>query len=1224
MKKLVNFVAFLLLFTGQLFSQSAGEYVFSYSTGTYTTISGTSSTATGDDGTQNVTIPFTFNYCGQAYTSARICTNGWLEIGTTYAGNDWTNDMASTTVKPVVAGLWDDLYLSAGNILYTTLGTSPNQIFVVQWTDVLWYYSGGTPQNFQIRLYQTTNVIDIIYGTMTTPVGGPFASIGINDQTGGSTHFLSVTPESPPLVSNTTANNSVSAITYLTSGTTYTFSPPATPILYVAPGSLAFGYVPYPGIGTEQSYVLSGAYLNEGPIVVTAPAAFGVSLTTGGPYTPSVNLVYTPPTLSNTNIYVMFTPLAANNQYSDNVTNVGGGASANVAVTGSSALIYCTAGSNTCDEYIGRVQVATIDNSSSCVTGGYTDYTSISTNMMIAVGYPITITNPMPYSADQCAVWGDWNKDGDFYDTGESFTLTNVGGAGASFTGTITPPAGAVEQSTRLRIRITYTGILDPCGATIYGEVEDYLVNITLPACPQPYALNATNITATSANLTWTPVGAETAWEYIYGMSPLPAPSGSGTPTTSSTANPISPLLPQTTYQYYVRADCGGEGFSDWSGPYTFSTPVSCPAPTALIVTNITGTSANLSWTPGGTETAWEYAYGVPPFPVPSGAGTATGSSIENPISPLISHTTYQYYVRANCGVGDLSSWSGPYTFTTTCDIANLLLSESFSTGFWPSGWTEQLTGLITSSHWTFPTSNVAGGIAPEAEAVYYPGEGATQADNDRLVSPAINTSGLTSLHVSFHQMLNDYVCCSNVWIKVQSSSDGVNWTDEWSYLGGRNESIPAEIKELDIINNLGATTYIAWTLSGFTYDINYWYIDDVCIEALITCPAPTALTAVPSPFQAVLGWTETGTAISWDIEYGTTPYTYTGIPTITGVTNPYTLSGLIPVTEYTYKVRAICGDETSNWSEPQTFTTTLPPPEVYLGEDVFICTGETVTLDAGNPGATYLWSTGETTQTIAVTTSGLYGVMVTNAGGSGYDEVNVTFYPLPIADAGSDVLIYIGYPPLSAQLNASGGVSYLWSPATGLSDLTIPNPVASPSSTTVYTVTVTDANGCIDSDDVTVEVMDVRCGINMNKVLVCHYPPGNPGNPQTICIDAHAVPAHLAEHNGDHLGSCQGTDSYLIAVQETEPLEAFSVNVYPNPFENSCNIDVVMDQASQTTVRVVDVLGRVLGKVYAGQLSKGTHNFTWSYDNNANSGSIYYLQVITNKDLRTVKLFVK
>ena len=61
-------------------------------------------------------------------------------------------------------------------------------------------------------------------------------------------------------------------------------------------------------------------------------------------------------------------------------------------------------------------------------------------------------------------------------------------------------------------------------------------------------------------------------------------------------------------------------------------------------------------------------------------------------------------------------------------------------------------------------------------------------------------------------------------------------------------------------------------------------------------------------------------------------------------------------------------------------------------------------------------------------------------------------------------------------QLNGTGGATYSWAPSTGLSCSNCQNPIASPTVTTIYTLTVTDANGCTDSDTVTVFV-DIACG---------------------------------------------------------------------------------------------------------------------------------------------------
>jgi hypothetical protein len=81
---------------------------------------------------------------------------------------------------------------------------------------------------------------------------------------------------------------------------------------------------------------------------------------------------------------------------------------------------------------------------------------------------------------------------------------------------------------------------------------------------------------------------------------------------------------------------------------------------------------------------------------------------------------------------------------------------------------------------------------------------------------------------------------------------------------------------------------------------------------------------------------------------------------------------------------------------------------------------------------------------------------------------VSVTVLPLPVIAAGEDAELCIGE---TTQLHASGGVSYRWSPADGLSCTDCADPVASPAATTTYTVTGTSTNGCTASDAVTVAV---------------------------------------------------------------------------------------------------------------------------------------------------------
>jgi len=140
---------------------------------------------------------------------------------------------------------------------------------------------------------------------------------------------------------------------------------------------------------------------------------------------------------------------------------------------------YCYAEGDYCAEgdYISRVQVGDIDNVSGC--DNYGDYTSLSTSMEIGEGYPIQVDNYNPYDdQDQCGIWVDWNQDLDFKDAGETIAVSGTPGYGP-YTATITPPSWAVLGDTRMRVRIRWTGDVEPCAVTDYGDVEDYTITVT-------------------------------------------------------------------------------------------------------------------------------------------------------------------------------------------------------------------------------------------------------------------------------------------------------------------------------------------------------------------------------------------------------------------------------------------------------------------------------------------------------------------------------------------------------------------------------------------------------------------------------------------------------------------------------------------------------------------------------------------------------------------------
>jgi hypothetical protein len=161
---------------------------------------------------------------------------------------------------------------------------------------------------------------------------------------------------------------------------------------------------------------------------------------------------------------------------------------------------------------------------------------------------------------------------------------------------------------------------------------------------------------------------------------------------------------------------------------------------------------------------------------------------------------------------------------------------------------------------------------------------------------------------------------------------------------------------------------------------------------------------------------------------------------------------------------------------------TVNPLPTVSVNSAT-ICAGGSATLTATTSASSpsYLWSPGGAT-TVSITVSPAstttYTVTVTDGttscanSGSG----TVTVHPAPTADAGADKTVCADNPVgIGGSPTSSGGTgpyTYSWTPATGLSDATAANPTASVTSTTTYTVTVTDAHGCTGIDSVVVTVI--------------------------------------------------------------------------------------------------------------------------------------------------------
>lgn len=216
----------------------------------------------------------------------------------------------------------------------------------------------------------------------------------------------------------------------------------------------------------------------------------------------------------------------------------------------------------------------------------------------------------------------------------------------------------------------------------------------------------------------------------------------------------------------------------------------------------------------------------------------------------------------------------------------------------------------------------------------------------------------------------------------------------------------------------------------------------------------------------------------------------------------------------------------------------------VDVGPDTTVCPGVAVTIDAGSGYTSYLWNTGETTQTIMQDSVSAYWVTVADANGCATsDTMMLMNFTAPVVDLGPDSMIC---PGSNYTLDAgSGGVTYLWS--TGANTQTISVGAAG-----TYSVTCTDANGCDGMDTVIITVSSGPVLDLGGDTTVCDYDslvldagPGFAsylwGGGSTAQTEAALVTGNYTVTINDSSG-CVQTDDINVTVS-TSPVAAFTSN---------------------------------------------------------------------------------
>ncbi len=145
--------------------------------------------------------------------------------------------------------------------------------------------------------------------------------------------------------------------------------------------------------------------------------------------------------------------------------------------------------------------------------------------------------------------------------------------------------------------------------------------------------------------------------------------------------------------------------------------------------------------------------------------------------------------------------------------------------------------------------------------------------------------------------------------------------------------------------------------------------------------------------------------------------------------------------------------------------TVTIKQVPAFAGNDTSVCKGDPAHLSASG-GVQYLWDSGHHTKDVLIipATDTIYYVTVTdNQGCKGEDSIRINLLPLPIAEAGEDQYIC---PKSSAILTASGGANYAWSTGDNTQSITVFPPASA-----IYQVSITDTNGCKNSDSLIIFV---------------------------------------------------------------------------------------------------------------------------------------------------------
>ncbi len=334
--------------------------------------------------------------------------------------------------------------------------------------------------------------------------------------------------------------------------------------------------------------------------------------------------------------------------------------------------------------------------------------------------------------------------------------------------------------------------------------------------------------------------------------------------------------------------------------PYNVCLPVS-----AMVATNKTDAGFTASWTRGGEETAWIVKYGEAGFDVESEGTLQNVTDTFCVISGLNASTAYDVYVKASCDAQHTSGWSLA-TFTTECGAESVPYSETFEnvTGSYviPECWERVISYTSGSSLYPYVySSNAHNG----SKCLYMYIPSSTTASENIIALPPVDD--INTLKVSLWAKYSSNVpqafeigyMRNGEFTAVKSITLTTTYQQYTAYMS----QAPADADKI-AIRAYHASTYV------------YVYVDDIEVDVIPSCVAPDAIEASDvTTTSASISWTDVLPATAWQ-------YQLNNGDVIDLDSKPINLTGLASSTEYTIKVRTVCGEnEYSDWSTATIWT---------------------------------------------------------------------------------------------------------------------------------------------------------------------------------------------------------------------------------------------------------------------------------------------------------------